>query len=177
MNRNSTSARDRLLVLLPLIRRHTVRLSSQYGGIIKADDLEQEVLLALLLNRQILKEKDTRIILGYAIKTAKNKLISRLRKVNLYREVQLDSGYLEQIGDPRKEPSDFERREQWNRIIEPALKKLSYPQRKLITMTYLEGMPLNKTAKKMGITENACYQLHRRALQSLRKTIKRGKSG
>ncbi|WP_296185817.1 sigma-70 family RNA polymerase sigma factor [Pseudomonas sp. UBA1879] len=158
-NAGDTDAyRQFLESVTPYLRGLVKFRCSQFGAQADAEDVVQEVLLAIHLKRGTW---DARYPVSPWISViARNKFIDSMRRRGRRVEVPLDdvieSLPAEEGFDPTLSPS-----------LEVLLRQLSSPQRDIVELISLEGSSVRDTARQLGMSEGAVRVALHRAIKVL----------
>ncbi|MFY1664062.1 sigma-70 family RNA polymerase sigma factor [Pseudomonas sp. Pseu.R1] len=138
---------------------------NQVGAMDDAEDVVQEILLAIHLKRGTWDAK--RPVSPWISVIARNKLIDSMRRRGRRVEVPLDdvveSLPAEDSFDPTLSPS-----------LEVLLRQLSSAQRNIVELISLEGATVRDTAQQLGMSEGAVRVALHRALKMLADVYQRG---
>lgn len=165
-NRGDAASYQRLLeALLPSLRALARRAVARSGGVVEAEDIVQETLLAVHLKRHTWIESEP---LGPWVRAiAHHKLIDALRRRG--RRVHIP---IEEVVDllPSQDVADAGAR----RDVERHLPSLPARQREVVRAIALEGQSIRTTAERFEITEGAVRVALHRGIAALAAIIGKG---
>ena len=157
----NTEAYQRLLVLLTVSVRNAVRGRARFAGI-EAEDVVQEVLLALHLKRNTWVRGTP--ISPWVAAIARNKIVDALRRRGRRAEVPLED-VLETLC------TEETYGEEQAHDLERALGKLNPRQREVVRAVSLEGHTALEVAERLQMTEGAVRVTLHRSLKVLAATF------
>ncbi|MBD1553540.1 sigma-70 family RNA polymerase sigma factor [Pseudomonas typographi] len=147
-----------LQAVTPYLRGLARRRCSQVGVPADAEDVVQEILLAVHLKRATW---DSKRPVGPWISTiARNKFIDSMRRRGRHIDVPL-----EEVIDTL--PAEYPHEGEDSYTVEALLERLSRPQRDIVQLISLEGSTVRDTAQQLGMSEGAVRVALHRALKSL----------
>lgn len=111
---------------------------------------------------------DAEISAGYLFKAVRNRSLSLIRNLDTRKRVK-NLYFLEvEEYDTENWPDE----ETIARIDDIIKSELTPQTRRVMELRFVEGMPFNKVAEKLGISETAVYKHVRQALAIIRKKLK-----
>ena len=134
-----------------------------------ARDLSQEVMLSVLcaLREGRLRNHDG--LAGYVCTTARNRISYYFRQSGVRSEVQLPADVQEDLPDPETFFQESERRQ----LARRALAQLSISDRKILYLSYIEGLKPREIATRLGLRPEVLRMRKSRALQRARTALEK----
>ncbi len=168
--RGDRAATERLLALVrpPIVRYCRARVGVAACGAASADDVAQEVLLALLTALPGYRDTGSGF-LAFAYGIAAHKIADHYR----YRERRTTRGLPEnaELPDPADDPEQLALDRDGARRLRPLLERLSPRAREILTLRVIVGLSVAETAAAVGATTGAVRVAQHRALRVLRRLL------